>query len=358
MIGRAMTDIEQMYGHFEAPVPMGEFTLLTGYAPVATMQNYQKEVRAYTKGCGQLSYSLKGYAPCHNTEEVLLETGYIAELDTQNPSSSVFCSHGTGFIVPWNEVPEYMHMPSVLLPTCEEELNVESKVSSSTATVDEWITTEEVDAILAKTYGANKKEKSSLKKSSAKKIISAEAKVSTATRSTSSTALPEYLLVDGYNIIFAWDDLHELSDINMNSAREKLMDILCNYQGIRKCELIVVFDAYRVQGHPTEVLDYHNIHVVYTKEAETADQYIEKFAHEKSKKYRITVATSDGLEQIIIRGQGCNLLSARDFQKEVQQTNEQLRSTLEQQASNRHYLLDSLPEKMKKEIEKLPEHEE
>lgn len=316
-VGRAMTDIERMHGTFGLPQTEADRTILTGMAPVSTMRDYQKEVHAYTRGNGTLQCTLKGYAPCHNTEEVLAATGYDSERDTLHPTGSVFCAHGAGFLVPWYEVKEYMHLPSIMQEkpsNSSEEKQTAYRVPEET---DAWIDTEEVDRIIAQSVSANKKQKTLPKK-----------KVPEYYKSTSKPkkqeVREEYLLVDGYNVIFAWEDLKDLAQVSIDGARGKLLDVLCDYQGMKKCNLIVVFDAYRVQGHKTEISTYHNIHVVFTKEAETADQYIEKFAHENGKKYNVTVATSDGLEQIIIRGQGCRLLSARELKDEIERTKKTL----------------------------------
>lgn len=316
-VGRAMTDIERMHGTFGLPQTEADRTILTGMAPVSTMRDYQKEVHAYTRGNGTLQCTLKGYAPCHNTEEVLAATGYDSERDTLHPTGSVFCAHGAGFLVPWYEVKEYMHLPSIMQEKpsdSSEEKQTAYRVPEET---DAWIDTEEVDRIIAQSVGANKKQKTLPKK-----------KLPEYYKSTSKPkkqeVREEYLLVDGYNVIFAWENLKDLAQVSIDGARGKLLDVLCDYQGMKKCNLIVVFDAYRVQGHKTEISTYHNIHVVFTKEAETADQYIEKFAHENGKKYNVTVATSDGLEQIIIRGQGCRLLSARELKDEIERTKKTL----------------------------------
>lgn len=353
MTGRAMTDIEKMKGSFDTPQIAEGIAVLTGSAPVSLMQNYQTEVTAYTKGAGKLFLSLKGYEVCHNEEEVIANALYDAELDMDNPCGSVFCSHGAGFLVPWNEVEEYMHLESCLdkksskLPeSCSVQ---EMKAQAS----EEWIDTEEVDAILARTYDSNKKDKSVSKWGNAgkKKPVTAGPIVRNYKKPPTGE---EYLLVDGYNVIYAWENLKELADTNIDGARGKLLDILCDYQGIKKCNLIVVFDAYRVQGHAEEILDYHNIHVVYTKEAETADQYIEKFAHEHGRKYRVTVATSDGLEQIIIRGQGCQLLSARELQKEIITLKETLRQQyLDTPTKGTQRLFDTLPSEVAEQIENM-----
>lgn len=321
MIGRAMTDIEKMNGTFKAPFSEGEFAVLTGYAPVVTMQDYQKEVSAYSKGFGRVFFSLRGYEPCHNADEVIAAVGYDPERDQENSADSVFCAHGAGFVVPWYEVKEHMHVESCLETADKKE---DETVPGHRSAEEEWIGTDEVDAIIQKTFYANSGAKSARRKGVVRR--SKQEYTEAVSRSYKPQSIKEeYLLVDGYNIIYAWDDLKELAKENLDAARGKLMDELCNYQGMKKMQLIVVFDAYRVAGHQTEYMDYHNIHVVYTKEAETADQYIEKFAHTNASKYRVTVATSDGLEQVIIRGEGCRLLSAGDLKTEMEQASRNLR---------------------------------
>ncbi|MSS64869.1 translation factor GTPase family protein [Velocimicrobium porci] len=349
LIGRAMTDIERMYGTFEIQESKSDVAVLTGIAPVVTMQDYQKEVIAYTKGMGKLFCSLKGYEPCHNTEEVVNRIHYDSEKDIENPAGSVFCSHGSGFFVGWDEVKNYMHVESQLVE--ETELIDENKVAGRKNDIEEeWIDVEEIDSILARTFYANQKDKSLQKKSVARKKEFAA--TPTVRKWNQPEKLEEYLLVDGYNIIFAWEDLKELSKVNIDSARDKLMDILCNYQGIKGSNLIVVFDAYRVQGHQEEIFDYHNIHVVYTKEAETADQFIEKFAHQNKNKYRVTVATSDCLEQIITRGQGSLLLSARELREEIEKASKELQTEyLDKQIKGRNFLFDSLSADEKQKLE-------
>jgi len=337
-IGRAMTDFERMGAQFEIN-DNGDEAVIKGAGPVATVGNYQAEVNAYTRGKGVLRLKMSGYRPCHNTEEVIEQIGYEAERDTRNPADSVFCAHGSGFNVPWYEVKDYAHVDSVLNPVGTNENVVLTPKEAARTVSDEWIGTDEVDRILAQTYFANSRGDNERRKMSKRKASDEMGRYVTASGSGSynngqykasqskkQTNSISYLLVDGYNIIHAWSELEELSRINMDSARDKLLDIMCNYQGMKKCELIVVFDAYRVSGHHEEYMDYHNIHVVYTKEAETADHYIEKFAHENGKKYNITVATSDGLEQVIIRGAGCLLYSAREFEKEVKAMEEHIRS--------------------------------
>ena len=342
LVGRGMTDIEKMYGTVVGPFIEGNVSVLTGSAPVACMQNYQKEVNAYSKGEGRLIMTLGGYKPCHNTEEVCAMIGYEPEHDVKNPSASVFCAHGAGFLVEWDQVEEYMHLSGRLLGA-GRDASVEKGMASFVSRMPQEeisIGTDEIDAIINRTFHSNAHDKGATKKWAAKKVISSE---------TTSSYTPQkkiskekYLLVDGYNIIFALPELRELAEKNIDSARGKLLDLLCDYQGVRRYHVIVVFDAYRVVGHKTEIFDYHNIHVVYTKEAETADAYIEKFAHENGRKYQVTVATSDGLEQIIIRGQGCLLMSATELESDLKRAKEEAKTViLEQQERMHNYLLDA-----------------
>lgn len=346
MVGRAMMDIEKMCGNCEVALTEGEFTVLTGRAPVVTMQNYHKEVVAYTKGHGRLFCSVSGYLPCHNTEEVMAMNAYDPERDLENPTGSVFCAHGSGFLVKWDQVKDYMHLPSVLSPP--ETLSVGPE-KSSRGYEETWIDLDEIEKIFNQTFYANQGEKTAWKRTQKSKLErTKENAVYTPRNETGSNPKEEYLLVDGYNIIYAWPEFQELVKENMDGARIKLLECLCNYQGIRKCQVIVVFDAYRVQGHHTEIMDYHNIHVVYTKEAETADQYIEKFAHEHHKKYQVTVATSDGLEQIIIRGNGCALLSARELKETIERAHQKMMENYRmKQPVERNTLGDHLSEAVK-----------
>ena len=347
-VGRAMNDIDRMKG----TIAYSADGCIVGSAPVSTMQNYQREVTAYTAGEGKLSVALKGYFPCHNTEEVVAQIGYDAQSDLENTADSVFCAHGAGFIVPWDQVFSYMHLPPVPGQDKSGEewypgqwLPDAANFHAKTGEEEAWIGTEEIDRILDRTYNANKKDKDAgATNGYKKKRIIESSPASASGGGKQKDAGVEYLLVDGYNVIFAWQELAELARVNMDSARGRLLDILCNYQGIRRCELIVVFDAYRVEGHQTEACDYHNIHVVYTKEAETADVYIERFAHEHASRYRVTVATSDGLEQIIIRGAGCILLSAREFEQEVKEKNRQLQAEYDSRKDHgKVYLRDQMP---------------
>ena len=325
MLGRAMTDMESMHGDFMLTENTEGVAVLEGCVPASEFMDYPKKLLAYSKGLGRLSYSLKGYEPCHNTEAVLESIDYDPEADTQNPPDSVFCAHGAGFIVPWYQVKEYMHADSgdvlARMQTTDagdsyEKLQMTDSAEGYCARSRQFETdnepvigTEEIDAILERTMHANRRQERQGSASGWKKRTGQyQAPVTRSYQPVQTQKKEEYLLVDGYNVIFSWEELKALAQTSIDGARGRLLDILCNYQGIRQCEIIAVFDAYRVKGHATEILDYHNIHVVYTKEAETADQYIEKFAHEHGREYRVTVVTSDGLEQIIIRGQVCGQL--------------------------------------------------
>lgn len=343
MTGRAMTDMELRGAVMEAPWVEVETAVLKGSVPAAAVRGYQKEVLAYTRGEGRFHCAYKGYGRCRNAEEIIEKTGYDSERDIENPTGSVFCAHGAGFTVSWDRVEEYMHVDSSL--SQEEKIQERERIQARILRAEErTIGTEEVEDILSRTYYANRKEERN--SPGWKRSKNRESSIPPAVMSfREPERREEYLLVDGYNIIFAWEELKRTAEDNIDGARGMLMDILCNYQAIRECNVILVFDAYRVQGHTTEIFPYHNIHVVYTKEAETADRYIERFAHENSRKYRVTVATSDGLEQIIIRGQGCGLLSARELKEEIRRVNEKLQEDYaEKGTGNRNFLLDSLPE--------------
>lgn len=327
-VGRAMTDIERMAGTFTLESSSG-MAVMTGCAPVITMRDYPREVTAYTKGRGRLFCRLAGYRPCHNADEVILAKGYDPERDAGNPAGSVFCAHGAGFNVPWNKVRNYMHIDTAVESARQTEGDKpgeEMDHGLQAGQEEEWIDAEEIDRILERTSHANRKGTPvSHKGISASRVRSVTAKpVGLSKPNKKQVKKDSFLLVDGYNIIFAWEELRELSKISIDAARGRLQDILCNYQGFQQCQLILVFDAYRVQNHRTEVFSYHNITVVYTKEAETADQYIEKFAHENARHHHVTVATSDGMEQIIIRGEGCRLLSARDLEAEIHHAEERM----------------------------------
>lgn len=373
MTGRAMNDITRMHGRFAQPEIEGEMSILTGTAPVATMQEYQQDVTAYTRGQGKLSCTLQGYEPCHNEDEVLAASTYDPELDMANPASSVFCAHGAGYIVDWYDVYDMMHVkedPGFALAGMEDVLrNITSEPTEADEDNRKRMARERQDAgapvydekeledIFVRTYGSNSRENAAYNKAGFnrynKSVSEADWYVKKAAghgkskttgaqtpavgSKTADTGIArpgayrkqkgekEYLLVDGYNVIFAWDDLKALAAVNIDSARDKLIDIMSNYQGYVGCELILVFDAYKVKQNPGSVTKHGNIHVVYTKEAETADMYIEKTTHELGRKYKVTVASSDGLEQLIIMGQGALRMSSRGLREEVERVNQILR---------------------------------
>ena len=374
MTGRAMNDITRMHGRFAQPEIEGEMSILTGTAPVATMQEYQQDVTAYTRGQGKLSCTLQGYEPCHNEDEVLAASTYDPELDLANPASSVFCAHGAGYIVDWYDVYDMMHVkedPGFALAGMEDVLrNITSEPTEADEDNRKRMARERQDAgvpvydekeledIFVRTYGSNSRENAAYNKAGFNrynkgvseadwyvkkaaghgKSKTAGAQTLSAGSKTADTGIArpgayrkqkgekEYLLVDGYNVIFAWDDLKALAAVNIDSARDKLIDIMSNYQGYVGCELILVFDAYKVKQNPGSITKHGNIHVVYTKEAETADMYIEKTTHELGRKYKVTVASSDGLEQLIIMGQGALRMSSRGLREEVERVNQILRN--------------------------------
>lgn len=342
-IGRAMADIQKMQGDFSDPLIEGETAVLTGTAPVSGMRDYQSQVVSYSKGKGRLFCSMKGYAPCPDQEKIIETLGYDSERDLENPTDSVFCAHGAGFVVPWYEVEDYMHL--------ESQVSTEEKADVLPSTAPERRKTyysgsyeeeKELQEIFEKTFGAVKREKQNYQK----KVVMApkeEYKIRTVKKKNKE----EYLLVDGYNIIFAWEDLNELAKENIHAARDKLMDILSNYQGYKKCTLILVFDAYKLEDHPEEIFSYHNIHVVYTKTAETADQYIEKTVHRLGKEYQVTVATSDRLEQVIILGQGATRISAHGLREEIEATTEAFRKEWkDRRKDDKTYLFDQVSPEM------------
>ena len=370
MIGRAMADVQKMQGTFDAPEVEGETAILKGTAAVAQMRDYQKEVVSYTHGTGKLFCSLKGYAPCKSQDEVVQNIGYDPEADLENPTGSVFCAHGAGFVVPWDQVEAYMHLQSgVDMDELDSESwyeDVESAQNPGTAVDNANISgnisgkngkfsysgsyeeEEELQAIFERTFGPMKRDRTAFQKKT----------VHSSTPATRYRAgkprQEEYLLVDGYNIIFSWEELNELAKENIHAACDKLMDILSNYQGYRKCTLILVFDAYKVEGHVEEIITYHNIYVVYTKEAETADQYIEKTVHRIGRQYQVTVATSDGLEQVIIMGQGAHRISAQGLKKEIEDTEKTAREEWHQRRqSSKTYLFDHMSEEMQEQMEKI-----
>ena len=359
-VGRAMTDIQRMNGTFEGPETENDQAVLTGSAPVSEMRGYQKEFAAYTGGFGRLFCTLKGYDVCHDAENVVGEISYDPDSDIDNTADSVFCAHGAGFIVPWYQVEEYMHVESTMKDAEEQGEGTDRRqaarlVRAQAASRTIELTREELDAIYVRTPDPVRKNVSSTPvKVSATSEDDRWRNRDTSADRKKKTSGEEYLLVDGYNIIFAWDELRELSEIDLAAARGRLADILCNYQGYRKCTLILVFDAYKVEGNPGGVAKYHNIHIVYTKEAETADQYIEKTVRKISKHHSVTVATSDALEQVIILGQGARRMSAAGLKEEVELALKEIRGEhLEKGDILRTYLFDYLGEDTAKEMEEI-----
>ena len=363
-VGRALLDIENAAGHVDPPEIEGELAHLTGYAPVSTMRNYQAKVRAYTSGRGWLELTARGYEPCHNPEEVIEKIAYEPERDLRNPTWSVFCAHGSGFEVPWDQVEAYMHLPlrsasgeggvpagngadGVLSPAEEEA----SRRGAYERYRQSEATAAELDAIFERTYGPVRRR---LGEELTGGVSYGESRPGGGRSGPTGLHRPRkkeeteaYLLVDGYNIIFDWDDLRDLAGREMAGARTKLADILSNYQGFRKMNLILVFDAYRVEGGAEHVEKYHNIYIVYTKEAETADRYIERAVHRISKSADITVATSDKAEQIIIWGAGARRMSARELRESIEGTSREIRSDyLTKSGTGRNLLFDGLPAEM------------
>lgn len=327
-VGRAMSDIQRMYGSFNPPEPRGDFTIITGTAPVSTMSEYNREVLQYTHGQGKLARSLKGYEVCHNSDEVIAQIGYDPDGDALNPCDSVFCSHGAGHNVRWSDVRDYMHLPSALAQNkvVEVEAPKARDFSKFRSQEDIFALDKELTKIFEQTYGPIKKRKTDEKR----KKIRAESHADNSKYKKPATDYDgeEYILVDGYNVIFSWDKLRELSESSIDGARQALINILCNYQGYKKCEMIVVFDAYKVKGSHREVEKENDLSIVYTKEAETADMYIEKVSKTLSKKYKVRVVTSDALEQLIILGNGALRVSSRAFYEEVKQAEDEIRSLI------------------------------
>ena len=316
-VGRAMTDLEQMGAKFDSPDSQDGTAILTGSAPVSAMEHYPQEVTAYTRGLGRLSFALDGYYPCKNAADVVEAMAYDPEADLANSPDSVFCAHGSGFPVKWSMVPQYMHLPSVLQEPEEEPMRDLAAEYCSIVATDE-----ELMQIFERTYGPIKRDTRQAMKPVRHELRDKPYKAKP------QPSGPEYLLVDGYNIIFAWDDLKKLSQSSLNLARTTLIDRLRNYQGFRQTPVILVFDAYKVKNNPGSVEHYGDFSVVYTKEAETADMYIEKVTHEIGQKHRVRVATSDGLEQVIILGHGAQRISAENFLTEVSMVEKSIRDYL------------------------------
>ena len=333
--GRALTDIQRMGGEAEAPQTVGDETVIEASVPVAAFGDYATELAAYTKGHGRVSCALSGYRPCPDQEAVIKSIGYDPEKDLDDPPGSVFCAHGAGFLVPWNEVESYMHLPALKLnedgdpfvPAPGEQNGPSPRGSRPLAPLE---ADKELLAIFERTYGP-------VKPRAFEPAPRPKRPVSSDTSPRRPIELPpqgpEYLLVDGYNMIFAWEELNALSKLDLSSARTALADILCNYQGFRQNRIILVFDAYKVPGGAGSVTKYHNIHIVYTKEAETADAYIEKASYQLTKEHRrVLVASADFAEQLIILGHGALRMSAQELRLEVERANGEIRDILERQA--------------------------
>lgn len=349
-IGRAMTDMSRMQGQFDAPETEGEMSVLMGQAPVALMREYGAELAAYTGGRGVMSLTLAGYYPCHNPEEVIEEIGYDSDRDVKNTCDSVFCGHGAGYTVPWYEVEDRMHMPFAShLYEREEEPDDAAIIAQAKARAQALKQGPEkkydgygglesdLEEIFVREFGEIKRR---LPSQDIRVTDYDRQKHQQEAREAYQAAHPKpgkkkaekkYFLVDGYNVIFAWEELNEIAKVNLEGARGRLMDIMCNYQAHIDQELILVFDAYRIKGHKEEVVDYHNIHVVYTKEAETADAYIERTTHDMAKEHQVTVATSDRLEQMIVIGAGAHRISARELEGEVERINREAMERFQQQ---------------------------
>lgn len=330
-IGRAMMDIQRMSGSFNPPETVGEYSVINGTAPVSTMYDYSRDVMQYTHGKGKLMCALKGYEPCHNADEVIADIGYDCDADTDNPCDSVFCSHGAGYNVKWNEIKSHMHLPGALSTPKSDYVQSVSKTEFSKCKDKDnlFALDKELMQIFEQTYGPIKNR--SANQNHFTFTQKAESKNENKKYKSSRPARydgTEYLLVDGYNVIFAWDSLKELSKDNVEGARNALINILCNYQGYKKCEVILVFDAYKVKGSSREVEKVNNINIVYTKEAETADMYIEKVSHKLAKNNKVRVVTSDALEQLIILGNGALRVSSREFLYEIQQAEEDIRNII------------------------------
>lgn len=345
-LGRAMADVQRMSGSFEPPETNGETGILTGRAPVATFRDYQREVNAYTHGTGKLSCVMCGYASCHNPEEVIAAIGYDPDADTENTADSVFCAHGAGYIVHWDQVAEHAHLPLTVRPdtaadgTAGEAAKPGICGKQPPQPAERVISQEEINAILGQNH-ANRGDQGKRRRRYHVTRLPDAGTERKPLRKAAEQPVESYLLVDGYNIIFAWEELRELAAVNLDGARDRLMDILCDYQATLGSTLILVFDAYQVKGNPGSVQRYHNIYVVYTREAETADQYIEKTVHAMAlsrsggNAHHVTVATSDGLEQRIILGNGALRQSARELEEAVRAARQRLRE---------QYLSDPVPE--------------
>ena len=346
-----MTDVQRMEGRCDPPQQTMEQTILTGKAPVSTMRNYARELLSYSKGKGRISLVAAGYDICHDPETVMEKRAYDPGHDLRNPADSVFCEHGAGFVVPWDEVKEHMHLPSIFDTNNDEDYTAftaqqirrEQEKQNRMEAARYGSEEEELAAIFERTYGPVKQRLLQQTKKVISPVQSEAAEAWKKAKKKQTEPGESYLLVDGYNIVFAWEELKELAQVNIDAARGRLMDILCDYQGSKGCHVILVFDAYKVRGGIGQMQHYHNIDVVYTKEAETADQYIAKAAHTIGKNYNVTVATSDGLVQLIVWGQECLVWSAGELFEEVNRSKTQIREQyLEKPVSATNRMADVL----------------
>lgn len=322
-VGRVISDLQHMSADFDTPENIGEMSIIRGCAPVSEINDYQTDIIAFTHGKGKISFNIAGYRECHNAEAIINWIGYNCDSDVENSADSIFCSHGAGYIVKWNEVYDHMHLPLTISEEQQEEESSEQKRAKAARFMEKAVSDEELMEIFERTYGKiNRDPVRAFKKT---KAVSIEDKKVRLLKYEG----PDYLLVDGYNIIFAWEDLKKIADDNLDAARGELINRMCNYQGYDGSELILVFDAYRVKGKHREVEKYCNINIVYTKESETADSYIERVTHELSKNHRVRVATSDGIEQMIILGNGAMRISATEFRKRYEAAERSIREYID-----------------------------
>ena len=323
-IGRAISDIQQMSGSFEQPEALGDMSVIKGKAPVSTINNYGKEVTQYTHGRGRIVCSFIGYDDCHNADEIIKKSDYSPDRDTDNPCDSVFCSHGSGYIVKWDEVKSHMHLPEAWSKPGVQTVNKRERLAGYSSGNDIFALDRELMQIFEQTYGPVKRKSEEQQREFIAPSYN-DRKIKTVKKPVDDT---EYLLVDGYNVIFSWEHLKKLSETNIDAARASLINTLCNYQGYKKCEVILVFDAYKVTGGKGSVEKVDNISIVYTKEAETADMYIEKATHKLASDHRVRVVTSDGLEQLIILGSGALRVSSRAFYEEIRAAEDEIRNII------------------------------
>lgn len=322
-IGRTMTDVAQMNGNVNSPETNGEMSVITGYAPVSAIGDYINDINEYSHGKGSITLKYKGYAPCHNQDEIIEAYGYDSETDAANPTGSVFCANGSGFVVPWDEVENYMHVKTDTNYNASYSVELDNVINRTTTKyVDSYAGDKELMEIFEKTFGPVKRRQYT------EKVVKSYSDSKPYKAKKNNTKLPDCVLVDGYNIIFAWEELKDIASKNIDGARDRLLDILSNYQGYKGYTVIVVFDAYNVENHKETIYKHNNIYVVFTKEAETADMYIAKTTHKMANKYKVTVATSDALEQLIILGHGAIRMSAINFKEEIDRVNQQIKESI------------------------------